>query len=748
MALTEINPLVALIAAAGYTLLLLYAFTRREQQQRQSRALFAFLAVSVLWEFLVFFSREIPYPVNLPAKALFIGLTLLGATTAAFVDWPQRRLWLLFGGIVIIATIILDIYLPVQAINIPYTRYTISYSDLVTTITWLFLSGTIVIRTWRDFRRTTFPWHANRLLFWLILLLLTFTGEALLFFNYTGLTFAGQIIRFLGVFGLTYAVSSHRIIDVRTQSQSALAFILITIISALPLAGSILLVQNLTQDQPFAFVYMLITVVLGFIFYAPFRRIIEKSFQKLLVGEGVDTSQVLRHYSQNIYQILDVQQLSRVIIGTLSDLLDVQRGALMLISHNQDGYAIEPIPALGAINRQKTQLPTKSLFIKALSQLHQPLLQYELDFNRDYAGLDTAVRSWLNEMAMDVYVPVIATNNLEGVIAVGPKRSGVPYQSRELELMQILADQTVVALQNARLYSELGQQNEKIRRLNLDLTGQNERLEIMDRVKSDFITIASHELRTPLTQVKGYTDILNSMNEESDLSREQTREIVSHIIRAGDRLDVLITAMLDASQLDTEGFRMVFMETKLEMIIRMAVEPLSHALKERHISWKTKGLDDLPPLHADFKRLVQAFTNLIGNSIKYTPDHGLVSLEAELVPSHDEKEEFIEIILADQGIGIDPRYHDLIFEKFFRIGDTQLHSTGSTKFKGAGPGLGLPIAKGVIEGHGGKIWVESAGEDEQLLPGSQFHIILPLRPPDMEASNKAILGGRPDFLIG
>lgn len=748
MTLTEINPLITLIAAAGYTIMLLYAFTRREQQQRQTRALFAFLAISVLWEFLVFFSREIPYPANLPAKALFIGLTLLGATTAAFVDWPKRRLWLLFGGIVIIATVILDIYLPVQAVNIPYTRYSISYSDLVTTITWLILSGTIVTRTWRDFRRTTFPWHANRLLFWLILLSFTFTGEALLFFNYTGLTLTGQIIRFLGVFGLTYAVSSHRIIDVRTKSQSALAFILITIISALPLAGTIIFVQNVTQNQPFAFVYMLIAVVVGFIFYAPFRRIIEKLFQRLLVGEGVDTSQVLRHYSQDIYQILDVQQLSQVVIGTLSDLLDVQRGALMLINNNQNGYTIAPIPALGAINRQKTQLPPKSLFIKTLSQMHQPLLQYELDFNRDYASLDPAIRSWLQEMAMDVYVPVIATNNLEGVIAVGPKKSGVPYQPGELELMQILADQTVVALQNARLYSELGQQNEKIRRLNLDLTGQNERLEIMDRVKSDFITIASHELRTPLTQVKGYTDILNSMNEESDLSREQTREIINHIIRAGDRLDVLITAMLDASQLDTEGFRMVFMETKLEMIIRMAVDPLTQALKDRHISWKTKGLDNIPPLHADFKRLVQAFTNLIGNSIKYTPDHGSIALEAELVPSHDAKEEYIEIVLADQGIGIDPRYHDLIFEKFFRVGDTQLHSTGSTKFKGAGPGLGLPIAKGVIEGHGGKIWVESAGEDEQLLPGSQFHIILPLRPPDMEAQNEAILSGRPDFLIG
>ena len=92
-------------------------------------------------------------------------------------------------------------------------------------------------------------------------------------------------------------------------------------------------------------------------------------------------------------------------------------------------------------------------------------------------------------------------------------------------------------------------------------------------------------------------------------------------------------------------------------------------------------------------------------------------------------------MISDTGIGIDEAFHDLIFEKFFRVGDPQLHSTGSTKFKGAGPGLGLPIAKGVIEAHDGRIWVESDGEDEERLPGSRFHILLPLHPPTAEAES-------------
>ena len=332
-----------------------------------------------------------------------------------------------------------------------------------------------------------------------------------------------------------------------------------------------------------------------------------------------------------------------------------------------------------------------------------------------------------------------------------PKSSGLTYRPNELELLQVLADQTVVALQNARLYSALGSQNERIRLLNADLRQQNSRLEIMDRVKSDFITIASHELRTPLTQVKGYADILHAMNDEEALTREQTKEIVGHINRASGQLENLISAMLDASQLDVDGMRLTYMRTKLDTVLRLAVEPVAGAMKERRLNLKLNGVREVPDIQADFKRLVQACGNIIGNAIKYTPDGGTIEISANCLDSED-GEEYLEIVIADGGIGIDPKYHELIFEKFFRIGNTQLHSTGSTKFKGAGPGLGLPIAKGVIEAHNGRIWVESESEDEQRLPGSRFFIILPIVPPgaleQIEKETAAAESNRPSWLIG
>lgn len=128
----------------------------------------------------------------------------------------------------------------------------------------------------------------------------------------------------------------------------------------------------------------------------------------------------------------------------------------------------------------------------------------------------------------------------------------------------------------------------------------------------------------------------------------------------------------------------------------------------------------------DEERLFQALRNVLTNAIKYTPDGGVITVGGRKLPG------FIEITVSDTGIGIDPENHTLVFEKFGRLGSVSLHSSGKTKFKGGGPGLGLPITKGIIEAHGGAIWVESRGYDEVNCPGSTFHILLPIRkiPPD------------------
>jgi signal transduction histidine kinase len=111
---------------------------------------------------------------------------------------------------------------------------------------------------------------------------------------------------------------------------------------------------------------------------------------------------------------------------------------------------------------------------------------------------------------------------------------------------------------------------------------------------------------------------------------------------------------------------------------------------------------------------------LLENAIKYTPNHGRIFIDGRTLPG------FIEVTVSDTGIGISLENQALIFNKYSQD-EPSLHSSGKTKFKGGGPGLGLPITRGIIEAHGGTIWVESPGLDEVKCPGSIFHVLIPIR---------------------
>jgi signal transduction histidine kinase len=136
-------------------------------------------------------------------------------------------------------------------------------------------------------------------------------------------------------------------------------------------------------------------------------------------------------------------------------------------------------------------------------------------------------------------------------------------------------------------------------------------------------------------------------------------------------------------------------------------------------------ISSTPLLRADSELLKKALDNIIVNAIKFTPDGGSILVSARPIQL-DGSGEFCEIRIRDTGIGIDSANHKIIFEKLYQLGKVELHSSGRTKFKGGGPGLGLAIAAGIVKSHKGKIWVESPGYDEEKLPGSTFILQIPL----------------------
>lgn len=252
-------------------------------------------------------------------------------------------------------------------------------------------------------------------------------------------------------------------------------------------------------------------------------------------------------------------------------------------------------------------------------------------------------------------------------------------------------------------------------------------LERLEKSKSDFISVAAHELKTPLTLIEGYTAMLNDTVTAVRQEQSSAQVYLKGINAGTKRLREIVDDMIDVSLIDNDLLSITFQPLWLNQILRAISRELVATIQERNLKFSIREFDGLKEMiYGDGERLYQAFRNVIINAVKYTPDNGTITVDGRMLPG------FIETTITDNGIGIDPEDHVLIFEKFGRLGSVSLHSSSKTKFKGGGPGLGLSITKGIIEAHGGAIWVESEAYDEIRCPGSSFHIMLPLRktPPD------------------
>ena len=254
----------------------------------------------------------------------------------------------------------------------------------------------------------------------------------------------------------------------------------------------------------------------------------------------------------------------------------------------------------------------------------------------------------------------------------------------------------------------------------LELEKTNKILEQMDRAKMRFIQIAAHELRTPLTLVQGYSQMVQVKAKENNEYINYT----NGILEGTSRMVEVIDNMLDVSRIDSNLLEILPVEVDLKSTIERVAKNFASALVERGLTFTTSGLDSLPVIIGDKDLLYKLFYHVIVNAIKYTPDGGCITAHGRLL--NTEAVPQVEIAIKDTGIGVDPENHELVFEKFYQTGEVLLHSSGKTKFKGGGPGLGLAIARGIVNAHQGHIWLESAGFNETTFPGSTVYIRLPI----------------------
>ena len=246
------------------------------------------------------------------------------------------------------------------------------------------------------------------------------------------------------------------------------------------------------------------------------------------------------------------------------------------------------------------------------------------------------------------------------------------------------------------------------------------KMEHVDRSKSAFISVAAHELKTPITLIDGYASMMEDLlMEGSALSLDG---LLAGMQTGIKRLRTIVDDMLDVSMIDNNLLQLNFQPIQLENLFEILQRDLAETVKRRRQTMDVRPFEGSDIwIYVDSARIMQAVRNILDNAVKFTPDGGTIIVDGRILPG------LIEVTISDTGIGISQENQAVIFEKFGQLGRIDLHSSGKTKFKGGGPGLGLPIARGILEAHGGSIWVESPGYDEEEYPGSTFHVLIPVR---------------------
>ncbi len=334
---------------------------------------------------------------------------------------------------------------------------------------------------------------------------------------------------------------------------------------------------------------------------------------------------------------------------------------------------------------------------------------------------------WLPKDRSVLSVPLHSKNKFIGMLTLTRSEPSA-FNHDDVLLVSTFALQAAIALENAKLYDEVTRFNQMMERMVeqrvAELGVAHDTLKKLDKNKSDFINVAAHELRTPLTVIKGYMGMVKGA--PAVKSNTALAQAVDGVIQGSERLHQVVNSMLDVARLENQVLNPHLEATSLTPILRLIQKEYAADLQARQLIFELDpALSTAPPLLADPELLQKALDNVIVNAIKYTPDGGKITVSANTVHA-DGMGDVCEIRICDTGIGIDPANHKIVFEKLYQLGKVELHSSGRTKFKGGGPGLGLAIAAGIVKAHRGKIWVESPGYDEEKLPGSTFFIQIPV----------------------
>lgn len=500
-----------------------------------------------------------------------------------------------------------------------------------------------------------------------------------------------------------YAILKHRLMDIKVVLRLSTVYLTSVLTIFLPAIPILYYVDKFYSELTIA--ASLAILVLAVSVFAPIRNYYYRLANKYFFSSLYDSREVVASLSDKLRSTLELDK----VYGFISDAL---LGAFhcktvgILNSKQPDGrYELVFNSGLGA-EEQKMFSGGKTLY-DFFAKQSKGLVVEEL--RRAAYQENKTVLDLLVKVGVAVGVPLNVKNEVLGIIVLGPKESNDMYSDEDLRTLEVIASQSAIAIKNAQLYDETKKFSitlqREVERQTAELKRTNEELEKLDKAKSDFISIASHQLRTPLSAIKGFSSMM--LEGSYGLITDILRDKLEKIYESAERLIRLVNDLLDLSHMEGGKMEFHFGKVDLTAMVQSVTEELAPtALKKKLVLDFVKPKKELF-VRADEQKLRQVVMNLIDNAVKYT-ESGLVNV------SLGEKDGWAQFSVKDTGIGMEQKEIANLFQKFMRGSEASHYHT-------EGAGVGLYVAKKLIEEHKGDVWAESEGEGK----GSTFFVKLP-----------------------
>ena len=423
--------------------------------------------------------------------------------------------------------------------------------------------------------------------------------------------------------------------------------------------------------------------------YADLEKKVEIRTHEL--AQSVAELRALGEVSQAVNSTLDINEVLNTIVTKAVQLSDTDAGAIYEYDETKGEFGLRSTygmddDLIAAIKERHVHIGDAGIGHAAAQRA--PLQIADVQKEPASEVLDVVVRAGFRAL---LFVPLLGAERIVGALVVRRRRPG-EFSKQTIDLVQTFAAQSVLAIQNARLFQEIGDKSRQ--------------LEVASQHKSQFLANMSHELRTPLNAILGYTELI--LDDIYGETPAKMRGVLERVQRNGKHLLGLINDVLDLSKIEAGQLTLALADYSLKDVVHSVFVAVESLADEKKLALRIEVPNNLPTGRGDERRLTQVLLNLVGNAIKFT-DQGEVAIKASATNGA------YTLSVCDTGPGIAPGDQAKIFEEF------QQADSSATKKKG-GTGLGLSIARRIIELHGGKIWVES-----EIGKGATFSINLPVK---------------------